>query len=257
MSVKPGESPQPTPCDGAVRQPRWRGSPDSYWYDAGGPPRDQLISYARKVLAGSRVPRCGPPRQPRAACLHTAQEYVGRFLLELLQNADYTHPADQHDGQITIDFEADEGVHGTVYVANAGTPFTYGSMTGLCKLARSPKVVGEGIGYKGVGFRSVLPVCGWPEIYSADAGGPPGNLDGYSFRFARYADLLALTDGNEDLVRRADDEFPPFQIPVPVDSLPAKVRDLAAAGHVTVVRLPLDGPPGRVETHNQLDELAA
>ena len=220
-------------------------------------PHDQIVWYARQVLAeyvGTEV--WAPAAQLKAASLHTAHEYAGRFLIELLQNAHDAHPRDRRDGRITIVVDADEGDFGTVYVANAGTPFAYESMTSLCKLARSPKVVGEGIGHKGVGFRSVLPVCKWPEIYSADPDGQPGNLDGYSFHFARYADLLTLTGGDESLARKVDREFPPFQIPVPADSVPGAVRSLAEMGHVTVIRLPLDGPSGQASALSLLDALA-
>lgn len=221
-------------------------------------PRDQIIGYARKVLdefAATDV--WDPAAQLRAASTHTAHEYVGRFLLELLQNAHDAHPATRHDGRIKIVVDADEGAHGVVYVANAGNPFTHQSMTGLCKLARSPKQVGQGIGHKGVGFRSILPVCAWPEIYSADPVGPPGNLDGYTFRFARHADLLALTGGDEALAERADAEFPPFQLPFPADTIPDAVRDLAVAGHVTVVRLPLDTAEASREALAQAAKVAA
>ena len=180
----------------------------------------------------------------------------GRFLLELLQNAHDAHPRDRRDGGITIVVDADEGDHGTVYVANAGTPFTYEWMTKLCKFAQSPKVIGESIGYKGVGFRSVLPVCEWPEIFSADPNRRAGNLDGYSFRFARYNDLLTLVNGDEAVARRAHDNFPPFQIPFPAEAVPSAVRDLAARGHVTVVRLTLDGPSGLASALSQLNDLA-
>jgi len=103
-------------------------------------PHDRIVWYARKVLAeyvGTEV--WAPAAQLRAASLHTAHEYAGRFLLELLQNAHDAHPRDRRNGRITIVVDADEGDYGTVYVANAGTPFTYKSMTSLCKLARSPK----------------------------------------------------------------------------------------------------------------------
>lgn len=226
-------------------------------YDAVLSPSDQIVAYARKVLdefAATDV--WDPAAQLRAASTHTAHEYVGRFLLELLQNAHDTHPAAQHDGRITIVVDAGEGVHGVVYVANAGTPFSHQSMTGLCKLARSPKQVGQGIGHKGVGFRSILPVCAWPEIYSADPAGSPGNLDGYTFRFARHADLLALTGGDEALAERADAEFPPFQLPFPADTIPDPVRDLAAAGHVTVIRLPLDTAEASSEALAQAAKVA-
>lgn len=228
------------------------------WYDAALAPSDQVLAYARKVLAEfAATDVWDPGAQLRAASAHAANEYAGQFLLELLQNAHDTHPAERHDGRITIIVDADEGAHGVVYVANAGTPFTHLSMTGLCKLARSPKQVGQGIGHKGVGFRSILPVCTRPEIYSADPAGPPGNLDGYTFRFAGHADMLTLADDDEALAHRADDEFPPFQLPVPIDTIPDAARDLAAAGHVTVVRLPLDTPEARTEALTQATKLAA
>jgi hypothetical protein len=228
------------------------------WYDAELAPRDQIVAYTKKVLAEfAATDVWDPAAQLRAASGHAADEYAGRFLLELLQNAHDTHAAERHDGRIAIVVDAEEGAHGVVYVANAGTPFTHRSMIGLCKLARSPKQVGRGIGHKGVGFRSILPVCAWPEIYSADPAGLPGNLDGYTFRFARYADLLTLTDGDEALAHRADDEFPPFQLPVPTETIPDSARNLAAAGHVTVIRLPLDTPEARAEALTQAARLAA
>lgn len=73
---------------------------------------------------------------------------------------------------------------------------------------------------------------------------------------ARYADLLTLTGGDESLARKVDREFPPFQIPVPADSVPDAVRSLAEMGHVSVIRLPLDGQPGQASALSLLDELA-
>src|SRR5438309_2268018 len=98
-------------------------------------PHDQIAWYAGQVIAGFQGTEVwAPAAQLRAASVHTAHEYAGRFLLELLQNAHDAHPSDRHDGRITIVVDADEGEYGTVYVANAGTPFTYESMTALCKL---------------------------------------------------------------------------------------------------------------------------
>ncbi|GAA1937168.1 sacsin N-terminal ATP-binding-like domain-containing protein [Amycolatopsis minnesotensis] len=225
-------------------------------YDSASAPRDQIVAYAAKVLAEfAATDLWDPAAQLRAASAHAGNEYAGRFLLELLQNAHDAHPADKHDGRITIVIDADEGLHGVVYVANFGTPFTYETMNGLCKLACSPKEVGQGIGHKGVGFRSILPVCTRPEIYSADPAGLPGNLDGYTFRFADLADLLILAQGDETLARRADEKFPPFQLPVPIDTVPAAVRKLVSAGHVTIIRLPLDSSEARMAALAQATNL--
>ncbi|MGC1237554.1 MAG: DUF3883 domain-containing protein [Acidimicrobiales bacterium] len=221
-------------------------------------PREQIIAYARKVLGEFAATNVwDPAAQLRAVSVQAGDEYAGRFLLELLQNAHDAHPAERHDGRITIRVDADEGEHGVVYVANAGIPFTYESLIGLCKLARSPKHIGEGIGHKGVGFRSILPVCTWPEIYSADLSGTPGNLDGYSFQFANHADLINLTDGDDAIAHRADEEFPPFQLPVPLDTIPDSVRDIADGGHVTIIRLPLDTPEARTAALAQAGKLAS
>lgn len=151
---------------------------DRTWWAKAGSPSDEIADYARTVLrefAGTRV--WDAAAQLHAASVQAAPEYAGRFLIERLQNAHDTHPADLHEGRISIVVDADEGERGTVYVANGGMPFAFESVTALCKLARSLKLIGAGIGHKGVGFRSVLSVCSWPEIYSAARSGPVGNLE--------------------------------------------------------------------------------
>jgi len=59
------------------------------------------------------------------------------------------------DGEIDIVFDPREGSSGTLYVANKGRPFNYGDLSSISVLAKSSKHPGQGIGNKGVGFKSV------------------------------------------------------------------------------------------------------
>ncbi|WP_260609815.1 sacsin N-terminal ATP-binding-like domain-containing protein [Streptomyces sp. WAC06614] len=247
----------------------------------------QLQEFADFVLGGARseeVRRMG--RQVNAATDEYAKAYAGRFLLELLQNGYDAHPRGSRGGRVHVLLDEDEGEWGTLYVANGGDPFTWENVKRVCELARSSKVVGEGIGNKGVGFRSVLLISEAPEIYSADpdrladlvdpadptdladpadvvdpAGAvdptrPGGReLDGYCFRFASRSDLEEFLAGEPD-AREVAAEFPLLQAPLPLTEVPPVCRELAARGHVTVVRLPLLEGTARTEVRGRLHELA-
>jgi hypothetical protein len=56
----------------------------------------------------------------------TMREYGGRFLFELIQNGYDTQPPGAENGRIAIVLADDEGLHGTLYVANTGRGFTGG-----------------------------------------------------------------------------------------------------------------------------------
>lgn len=197
-----------------------------------------------------------PALQLRAATFSSARDYAGRFLLELLQNGHDAHPHDRADGRIRILLDAGEGPHGTLYVANGGIPFTWPQVEAVCKLARSEKTVGEDIGNKGIGFRSILEVTDAPEIYSARSSVPGSvRLDGYRFRFATKDDLRVLLQ-DEVKAGRAARELPPFQIPFPITELPLACQELASDGHVTVVRLPLRSEAAYSEASRRMQELA-
>ncbi|MFB7715193.1 sacsin N-terminal ATP-binding-like domain-containing protein [Streptomyces sp. NPDC056105] len=217
----------------------------------------QLMTYTREVLGEwQHTRRWNPGKQLRGLSRSTTRDYRGRFLLELLQNAHDAHPGDRNEGRVHVLLDEEEGEHGTLYVANAGNPFTWDGVDSVTKLSCSDKVVGEGIGNKGVGFRSVLQISAAPEIYSARPdGGTRAALDGYCFRFATPDDLsLLLADA--ELVRRATGEFPPLQLPFPVSVVPENCARLALAGHVTVIRLPLRSATARGEVRRRIDELA-
>ncbi|MFI5531940.1 sacsin N-terminal ATP-binding-like domain-containing protein [Kitasatospora sp. NPDC051853] len=200
-----------------------------------------------------------PGEQLRAVSLMSSRDYAGRFLLELLQNGHDAHPADRTDGQVHVLLDETEGPHGTLYVANGGRPFGWQQVERICKLAQSDKRVGDGIGNKGLGFRSVLEIAESPEVYSDGPDGPGsrsgGGLDGYRFRFATPEDLRVLL-GDDALAERAAKEFPPLQLPFPVDELPPTCAELSALGHVTVVRLGLRSDVAHQAAVRRLEELA-
>ncbi|WP_432833095.1 sacsin N-terminal ATP-binding-like domain-containing protein [Dactylosporangium sp. CA-092794] len=165
----------------------------------------------------------------------TQREYSGRFLFELIQNAYDREPQDGEGGWVVIVLAEEEGDHGTLYAANTGRGFDALDVRRIGSLGLSDKRVGEGIGNKGVGFKSVLQVCSAPEIYSTLPDGSPG----FCFRFATPHDIPALVDGDPEREAQVLDELSLYNLTVPVEGVPARVARLWTEGAATVVRLPL------------------
>jgi len=185
-----------------------------------------------------RRARFNPTAALKALTTQLTQEYEDRFLVELIQNAYDAHPADTVDGHVTI--RLDESMTPAVlYVGNAGRPFTLDNFDALTNVAHSSKPPGEGIGNKGVGFRSVLQVCAFPEVYSADPDDPASlGFGGFCFGFASDDDIrqLVSTDHEYDAVRK---DFSRFLLPVPATYDDPTVDAMRRDGMVTIVRLPL------------------
>ena len=205
-----------------------------------------------------------------------AQAYRGRCILELLQNAHdalaNTLPGDPK----RISFLLSTRPEPVLLIANSGHPFGPKDFEGLCQLGQSPKDPNESVGNKGLGFRSVLEVSAFPEIWST---APVGSDTSFVFRFDpsvsdRVADaacelhdngldarspfdparpLLDWSDqqlaqfrertinAKTDGAREAKQFLSPYLIPLPIRGEHSKVETLLNAGHVTVVRLALDG----------------
>lgn len=220
-------------------------------------PADQILEKAHRQIGAFRDVR-GRVRWASSLKRLTeeaAQEYEGRFLIELIQNAYDAHPPGRSDGYVHVLLAHAEGEFGTLYVANAGAPFTYENFDALSDIAQSNKVAGEGIGNKGLGFRSVLQVCEWPEVYSSEEATPTaGVFDGYCFGFATEAHLRQLVD-DEDLRRSVAEEVSSYLLPVPITERPDELTALAASGMCTVVRLPLRSEKARSLAAEQLMEM--
>ncbi len=185
-----------------------------------------------------------------------AQEYEGRFLIELIQNAYDANDAGSTDGRIDVQLDLSEGDYGVLYVANTGRAFSETNFDAITDIAQSDKPPGEGIGNKGVGFKSVLQVAEWPEVYSAPAEGEGGSeVDGFCFRFATPSDVqLMLPDAQE--AQAVLDDVSPYLLPVLIEEVPSTVRSIRARGYCTVVRLPLRSPKAAATAERDVRELA-
>jgi len=77
---------------------------------------------------------------------YIAESYNNRSFIELLQNAD-----DAFSSNFKI-----KRVGNYLFVANNGRPFNLQDLESLCRSASSKKVKNESIGYRGIGFKSVV-----------------------------------------------------------------------------------------------------
>lgn len=190
---------------------------------------------------------------------NVSDDYGNRFLVELIQNAHDAHSSGTQDGQIAVVFTPDEGAFGCLYVANRGNGFSEKNFRALTNIALSSKPVNESIGNKGLGFRSVLQICQWPEIYSVSERGPCGDFDGYCFRFADSSDLSSFIKG-PDAQELADEilqTMPCWYLPVYAAERPGLVSRFAAEKYASVVRLPLDSGKARDLVLEQFDALVS
>lgn len=115
--------------------------------------RSQLQTFFDEIKNGTRN-----YRTVASLSRQIAQEYRGRCVLELLQNA---HDALAKSGPVDprrISFVLNKSPEPVLLVGNTGRPFHHNDFKGLCQLAQSPKDPNESVGNKGLGFRSVLEV---------------------------------------------------------------------------------------------------
>lgn len=197
-------------------------------------------------------------RQLKRATELTAQEYGDRFLVELIQNAHDALSASSRDGKILVVLDEADGEYGTLHVANTGEPFSAERFSAICEFAHSSKRPGESIGNKGIGFRSVLQISDWPEIYSRSGNEPASvdRFDGYCFRFARPADLQDHA-GDHALAKAIGENVSPYSLPVVADEHPPFVMECAARGFATVVRLPLRNAQAARDASRAFDNCVA
>lgn len=178
-------------------------------------------------------------------------DYEHRAVVELVQNAHDAQPQGARDGRVLIRLDHDEGEHGTLIVANTGLPFSPSNFDAICDVAQSDKRADEGIGNKGIGFKSTLQLCRIPEIYSAGSSESHA-FDGYCFRFADEHDLLAaVTDDADKAAELVRDVFH-LCLPVALTEVPVTVEPLRAEGYVTAIRLPLKSEAAREEAMDEV-----
>lgn len=171
----------------------------------------------------------------------TVHEYGGRFLFELIQNGYDEQDSEGDSGSLALVLTHDEGDYGVLYIANTGRGFTHSNVRAIANLGLSDKKIGEGIGNKGVGFKSVLQICDVPEIYSTLPDGAPG----FCFRFASPEDIPGLVNDDPASVEHVLEEMSLYSITVPAEATPTGVEELWEEGYSTVIRLPLRSDAGQ------------
>ena len=195
----------------------------------------------------------------RNLSLNVSDDYGDRFLVELIQNAHDAHPSGSQDGEIAVVFDPTECEFGCLYVANRGNGFSKENFLAITNIALSSKPVNESIGNKGLGFRSVLQICKWPEIYSVSGAGDSNEFDGYCFRFANAEDVASFLHGTvaQGLAEEILANMPCWYLPVYASERPGLVSRFSSDGFSSVVRLPLESAAAQESVVSQLASLFA
>jgi hypothetical protein len=155
------------------------------------------------------------------------QQYTGRYPFELLQNAN--------------DAAGDTNTRGRAHflltdtaliVADNGSGFGEPQVEAICSLGRSSKGLGESVGHKGLGFKSVGEITDYPQI----------NSELTSFQFNGERVRAAVSEHLGPLP--AGQKLPIYAFPFPVEeadlgSDAAAIEKLRSDGFTTVIRLPL------------------
>lgn len=168
-------------------------------------------------------------------------QYGERVLLELLQNAHDAHGPGEK-GEITIQLIIENEERGQLLVANKGRPFSASNLDAIRNIGTSDKEIGEGIGNKGLGFRSVEALTDSVHIFSAGTTRPASKFDGYCFRFATTGEIATRLEeigADPRTAARVASSIPHYLVPLAVDEQSGEVRRLARDGYATVVYLPL------------------
>ncbi|GIF23408.1 hypothetical protein BJ973_000234 [Actinoplanes tereljensis] len=226
--------------------------------------RDRVVqqadSIAKLYLEGVRLGQPATREQKEFIQGVIAADYDGRTVVELLQNGHDAHPVDRGDGRIEFLLAEDECEFGVLYVANGGQPVTPDDFDSMCRIAMSSKRPDQGIGNKGVGFKSVLQLSASPEVYSR-ATADSLVFDGFCFRFARPGDfdtLAARIDPNQpDLGEALRANVSSLKVTVPTDEIPARVAEFERDGFATVIRLALRSQTALRQARRQLAEITS
>ena len=178
------------------------------------------------------------------------REYYGRFVIELLQNAaDAWRKVAASGERSRVQIILDQGP--SLTVANQGEVLTAETIIkSLGHIGASTKPVGEAIGHKGIGFKSVLEMTLTPEVYS---GFSDDDFE-VAVRFdpqAALSQIRACSPGWDNFLAEVtglpDDPLAPIpvlQFPFPVQDIPEEVLHLGRSGFTTVVRLDFDPAHG-------------
>ncbi len=185
-------------------------------------------------------------------------EYGDRVLYELIQNAHDAHRSGD-DGRIAIELVIRSESEGVLYVANGGRGFRWEDVEAIRNLATSAKEVGEGIGNKGLGFRSIEALSDDVRIYSRNGASRSDGFDGYCFRFAEVSeieDILQSTGVDAPTSAAVAKAVPRYLVPRPLEERPIEIAAYARRGYATVIAAPLRTPEAVALASRQVDALA-
>lgn len=174
------------------------------------------------------------------AAEHISAEHQGRFLIELIQNAN-----DQAVRQgLTNSFVSITRNEPLIAVGNSGQPFDQAKVDNITSIFKSDKTADVCIGNKGIGFKAVFQVADSAEIYSAKAGGDLSKECAIAFRMVRrpfedpdfIAEIRVLT---ETLLMRDDVRRQAIELRFPnEDAIDVVLREAGrAAGFTFPLRL--------------------
>lgn len=167
----------------------------------------------------------------------TKRENSGRFLFELLQNANdaiqdwlLLNPGeDGQTGSVQIILSND-----SLIVANQGLPFGEENVKAICRLGKSTKSLTKSIGHKGVGFKSVLEITNRPEVYSGDY------AFGFSLKECARTIQSVIADYSIEDITMPIHRFPFERSLADIDEEDrTRIVELFNLGYVTIIRLPL------------------
>ena len=185
-------------------------------------------------------------------------EYGDRVLYELIQNAHDAHePGDQGRIEIKLIVRADN--HGELYIANDGSGFRKRDVEAIRNLGISAKEIGEGIGNKGLGFRSIEALTDDVRIFSQSERKKQKTFGGYCFRFADQKEIeAALKSYGVDATTRSEvvRTIPRYLVPRPLTEQPEEVVTYARRGYATVIVAPLRTPNAITLACEQIEALA-
>lgn len=188
-------------------------------------------------------------------------EYGNRVIFELVQNAHDAHDAHDEDeeGSILLKLVIQGPAQGDLFVANRGKGFSWKNVNAIRNVGVSSKTVGEGIGNKGLGFRSVETLTDDPRIYSQAEATIAESFDGYCFRFGGADEVLeeTLKIADRATAERVAKVLPRYLAAVPLVDQPAEIRGFAKLGYATVVHLPLKSANAVSVAREQVAGLAA
>ena len=168
-------------------------------------------------------------------------EYGDRVVYELIQNAHDAH-GNEDRGRIAVRLVVQSETDGTLYVANGGCGFRRKDVDAIVNLATTAKEIGEAIGNKGLGFRSIEALTDDVRIFSRRGRSASARFDGYCFRFAKVHEIedLLCEDGIDPaLARKVSRTVPRYLVPVPLAEQPDDVMSYARRGYASTIVVPL------------------